>query len=97
MDLQGGLALVIQDRELLEEFSDALIDRAPEVERDVARLKKTPGDREIIADLFRAIHNIKGDASLCKFDLAVAIAHPIETLMARFRVEKSPSLICLPS
>ncbi len=85
MDIQSIIAPVIQDREALEDFADALIDRAPEVERDVTRLKKTPGDRDLIADLFRAIHNIKGDASLCKFDLAVAIAHPIETLMARFR------------
>lgn len=85
MDMRAIIAPVIQDRELLEEFADALIDRAPEVERDVARLKKSPGDREIVADLFRAIHNIKGDAALCKLELAVAVAHPIETLMARFR------------
>lgn len=75
----------VQDREALEEFADILSDRAPEVERDIARLKKNPGDRELIAVLFRAIHNIKGDAALCKFDLAVAIAHPIETLMSRYR------------
>ena len=27
----------------------------------------------------------QGDAALCKFDLAVAIAHPIETVLSRFR------------
>lgn len=90
MDIRSIMAPVIQDREALEEFADALSDRAPEVERDVARLKKMPGDREIIADLFRAIHNIKGDAALCKFELAVAIAHPIESVMARLREDKLP-------
>ena len=85
MDVRSIIAPIIQDRDALEEFFDALVDRAPEVERDVARLKKSPGERELIADLFRAIHNIKGDATLCKFDLAVAITHPIESLMARFR------------
>ncbi len=90
MDISAIVAPVIKDRELLEEFADALTDRAPEVERDVARLKKSPNDREIIADLFRAIHNIKGDAALCKFDLAVAVAHPIETLLARFRGGEIP-------
>lgn len=78
------------DLEALEEFADVLADRAPEVERDIARLKKTPGDRDLIATLFRAIHNIKGDAALCKFDLAVAIAHPIETLMSRYRNGEIP-------
>ena len=90
MDIRSILAPVIQDRESLEEFADALIDRAPEVERDIARLKKTPADREVIADLFRAIHNIKGDSALCKFELGVVITHPIETMMARFRDGEIP-------
>lgn len=90
MNIHAIIAPVIQDREALEEFADVLTDRAPQVEHDVARLKKAPADREITADLFRAIHNIKGDAALCKFDLAVAIAHPIESLMARFRGGEIP-------
>ena len=85
MDIRSIISPTIQDREALEEFADALTDRAPEVERDVARLKKTPESRDVTADLFRAIHNIKGDASLCKFELGVAIAHPIESMMSRFR------------
>lgn len=84
MDVRSIIEPVIQDRNALEEFADVLTDRAPQVERDVARLRKSP-DKELIADLFRAIHNIKGDAALCKFDLAVAIAHPIESLLSRFR------------
>lgn len=90
MDIHSINAPVIQDREALEEFADVLTDRAPQIEHDVARLQKSPADREIIADLFRAIHNIKGDASLCKFDLGVAIAHPIETMMGRFREGEIP-------
>lgn len=90
MDIRAIIAPVIQDRAALEEFADALTDRAPEVERDVARLKMAPAERDITADLFRAIHNIKGDASLCKFDLGVAITHPIETLMSRFREGEIP-------
>lgn len=85
MDLRSIIAPVVQDREALEEFADVLTDRAPLIEHDVARLLKSPADREITADLFRAIHNIKGDASLCKFELGVAIAHPIESMMSRFR------------
>lgn len=85
MDIRAIIAPVIQDREALEEFADALLDRAPEVERDVARIRKTPGDRELISDIFRAVHNIKGDAALTKVDLGVAIAHPIESLLSRFR------------
>lgn len=85
MDIRSIINPVVADRDALEEFADALTDRAPEVERDVARLKKSPGERELTADLFRAIHNIKGDAALCKFELGIAITHPIESLMSRFR------------
>lgn len=85
MDIRSIVAPVVQDREALEEFADVLTDRAPLIEGDVALLKRATADREVTANLFRAIHNIKGDASLCKFELGVAIAHPIETMMARFR------------
>ena len=51
MDMSSIVAPVIQDRELLEEFADVLNDRAPEIERDVARLRKTPNDRDITASL----------------------------------------------
>ena len=85
METQAFVAPVVQDHEALEEFADALTDRAPEIERDVARLLKSTADSQITADLFRAIHNIKGDASLCKFALGVAIVHPIESVLERFR------------
>lgn len=85
MDIRSIVTPAIQDRDALEEFAEALTDRAPEIERDIAKLRKNPTDREITGNLFRGVHNIKGDASLCKFPLGVAIAHPIETMMSRFR------------
>ena len=81
---------VILDRQALEEFADVLSDRAPQIERDVARLKQNPNDRALVAGLFRSTHNVKGDASLCRFELGVAVAHPIETLMSRYRNGELP-------
>lgn len=85
MDMSALLQPRIQDRESLQDFCDALTDHVPKIERNIAQLKLTPGDRTLIADLFRAIHNIKGDAALCKIDMAEMIAHPIETLLGRLR------------
>ncbi len=85
MDIRSIIAPVIMDKLALEEFIEALHDLAPNIERDIARLKSTPGDHEVISSLFRSIHNVKGDAALCKVDLAVAIVHPIESVLARFR------------
>ncbi len=73
------------DRYMLEEFLSDVTERAPEIERDVHKLVNNPADRAIMADLFRAIHNIKGNASLTRVQVGVAITHPIENLLTRLR------------
>ena len=78
----------IADRELLLEFRDALNDQVTTLERQVANLRRMPDDRDSVATLFRALHTIKGDASICRFELGVRIAHPIESLLVRLREGK---------
>lgn len=78
----------IADRELLIEFRDALNDQVASFERQVAHLRREPNDRDSIATLFRALHTIKGDASICRFELGVRITHPIESLLVRMREGK---------
>ncbi|MDR1350124.1 MAG: HD domain-containing protein [Zoogloeaceae bacterium] len=85
MDIKAIIAPVVQDREALEEFADVLLDRTPEVERLIAQLKKNPGNRALIINLFRVVHNIKGDAALTRVDVGVAITHHVESLLTRFR------------
>ncbi len=85
MEIHTVISPTVLDRAALEEFIEALSDHAPLIERDIARLKISPEDHAVVSSLFRTIHNIKGDAALCKVDVAVAIAHPIETVLARFR------------
>jgi hypothetical protein len=75
----------VEDRDGLTEFIEDLTDLVPNIERDIAKLKRTPNDNTLIAGLFRAMHNIKGDASICKVDVGVLVAHPIETILARLR------------
>ncbi len=84
-DLSALLNPRINDRESFQEFVEALEDLAPGIERDVAALRRDPADRTLIARLFRALHTIKGDAALCKVDVGVMIAHPIEELLSRCR------------
>ncbi|MGE5027519.1 MAG: HD domain-containing phosphohydrolase, partial [Betaproteobacteria bacterium] len=72
-------------RQALEEYLDDLRDLAPKIEQDVARLRNAPDDPAVIGDLFRTLHNIKGDAALCKVEMGVTISHPLETLLMRVR------------
>jgi HPt (histidine-containing phosphotransfer) domain-containing protein len=85
MGIGSIIAPTITDFDALEEFAESLHDTTPVIERNISRLKQTPGDQKIIGDLFRALHNIKGDAGLCKVQLAAVIVHPMETLLARLR------------
>lgn len=78
----------IADRELLTEFRDVLNDQVAALESQVTHLRRDPHDRESIAKLFRALHTIKGDASICGFELGVRIVHPIESLLVRMREDK---------
>lgn len=75
----------ISDREAFEEYRDNLEDLLPSVEQGVARLKRAPQDRAAIADLFRALHTLKGDAAICQLTLGVTLLHPLESLLARMR------------
>ncbi len=85
VNIQALINPRVQDSEALLEFAEALTDRAPNIERDMARLALAPTDRAVIADIFRALHNIKGEAAMCKVELAALIAHPIESLLTRLR------------
>lgn len=78
----------IIDNDSLKDFTEALADYAHNIENDIAHLKQFPEDKAVIANLFRALHNIKGDAALCRVDLGVAIIHPIETILDRVRSGK---------
>ncbi len=78
----------IEDREALNEYLDDLTDLAPKVERDVALLKQNPTDQKVVSNLFRTLHNIKGDAALCKVEMGVLISHPLETLLGRLRTDE---------
>lgn len=84
-NLQALTQPKIEDRESFEEYQDDLKDLAPKIEQDVARLKESPADPEIMSNLFRTLHNLKGDASLCKVEMGVTICHPLETLLGRVR------------
>ncbi|MBU0594942.1 MAG: HD domain-containing protein [Gammaproteobacteria bacterium] len=85
VNIQALINPRVPDSEALLEFAEALTDRAPDIERDMARLAQAPTDRVVIADIFRAMHNIKGDAAMCKVEMAALIAHPIESLLTRLR------------
>ncbi|MDE2600372.1 MAG: Hpt domain-containing protein [Rhodocyclaceae bacterium] len=84
-DREALLYPTISDRDGLEDYLQDLADLLPGIERNVAKLKRSPQDREIISEIFRALHNLKGDATICRVELGVLLVHPLETLFSRMR------------
>lgn len=85
MDNNKTYLLPPDDQTALQEFIDALSDHVPHIEQDVANLKLNPDDKVLISNLFRSLHTVKGDAALCKVEIGVLIAHPVESVIARIR------------
>ena len=84
-DIQTLTHPEVVDVDALHEFADALADRIYDIESDMAKLSKDPENRTVIADVFRSLHNIKGDAALCNVAMAALIAHPLESILTRMR------------
>ena len=75
MILDAGIqAFSEESRELLENMEDTLL-----------QLEANPDDDDLINELFRAVHTIKGSAGLFSFDHVVEFAHLAESVMGRIR------------
>lgn len=73
------------DEEMLPDFIESLAQNLVQIEQDAQKLQEDPASKALITSLFRAVHNLKGDAALCRVPLGTALAHPIESLLMRVR------------
>ena len=75
----------VEAQELLEQIEQGLLD-----------LSRTPGDRELVAAVFRALHTLKGSGAMFGFDALAAFTHHCETAFDRVRkgeVRATPDLV----
>ncbi|MFT5665683.1 MAG: two-component system chemotaxis sensor kinase CheA [Gammaproteobacteria bacterium] len=71
-----------EGRQIFAEESTELLDQSESI---LLRLEDEPDNDELINDLFRAIHTIKGSAGIFGFDDVVAFTHVAESVMGRLR------------
>jgi two-component system chemotaxis sensor kinase CheA len=55
------------------------------VERQVVELESTPGDSELLDNIFRNLHTLKGSGSMFGYENVAAFTHDIETLFDLLR------------
>ena len=81
---------------IVVEFVEEGKEKADLIERDLIHLEKNPGSRELLTEVFRAMHTIKGATSFLGFTKLCALAHTGESLLAPLRdgkVQVNPDII----
>lgn len=79
------LRLEIVEPEAFHDFMEVMSDYAPQVEHLVCQLGFGDTDAAQIDQLFRLLHSIKGDASMCQVRFVVPFVHSLESLLDRLR------------
>lgn len=71
--------------DIVKEFLVESYENLDRLDRDLVLLEKNPGNREILASVFRTIHTIKGTSGFLAFDKLGAVTHVGESLLGRLR------------
>ncbi len=78
-----------EENDYMEEGRQAFTEEATELleqsESILLRLEDEPDNDELVNDLFRAVHTIKGSAGIFGFDDVVSFTHVAESVMGRLR------------
>ena len=67
------------------EFVEEGNEKADQLEKYLIRLENSPASQELLVEVFRALHTIKGATSFLGFTKLCALAHTGESLLARLR------------
>lgn len=70
---------------LVGEFLIESHERLDRMEHCLVRLKERPGDGELVNEIFRSVHTIKGTAGFFRFPRLEALAHAGEDLLSLLR------------
>lgn len=70
----------VEAQELLEQIEQGLLD-----------LAHNPGDKELVATVFRALHTLKGSGAMFGFDALAEFTHHCETAFDRVRKDEVPA------
>jgi len=73
---------------LREMFRSEAYDLLSELESALLALEASPGDKEIISRVFRALHTIKGSGGACGFEAIAHFAHEVESVYDAIRNDK---------
>lgn len=71
--------------DLLREFLVESAEHLDTVDAELVRFEQDPNNQQILRNIFRLVHTIKGTCGFLGLPRLEALAHAAETLMGRFR------------
>jgi two-component system chemotaxis sensor kinase CheA len=74
-----------QDQDVIREFLVESHENLGRLDQELVELEKRPGDKSLLASIFRTIHTIKGTCGFLAFGTLERIAHEAETLLSQLR------------
>jgi len=84
--------------DLLQEFLTETVERMDELDVEIVRLEQTPDDPELISNIFRLVHTVKGTCGFLGLPRLEAVAHAGENVLGRIRdneIEVTPGVVSL--
>jgi two-component system chemotaxis sensor kinase CheA len=78
----------MEDLDLIREFLIESNENLGRLDQEIVELEKDPGNRELVASIFRTIHTIKGTCGFLGFDKLTGVTHSAETILSQLREGK---------
>lgn len=79
---------MLQNEEFIQEFVDEAISHVTNVETGLLKIDEAPLDPELINNIFRAVHSIKGTAGFFGLKKIVELSHAMENIFGEIRNKK---------
>jgi len=73
------------DQELLEGFISEMSEILEKLDDDLIAVEKKPDNTELLNQIFRHVHNIKGASGIMGFELLIRVTHEAESVLNRLR------------
>jgi two-component system chemotaxis sensor kinase CheA len=81
---------MIDDKELAQLFKEESAEHLARLDDGLLRLEKTPADQEILEEVFRESHSMKGAARMLGLSKIETAAHGLETILNTARKGEKP-------
>src|SRR5256885_116835 len=80
--------VTLADDELVKEFLVESHENLDRMDRELVELEKDPASKELLDDIFRTVHTIKGTCAFLEFTTLEHVAHTGESLLGLLREGK---------